>query len=340
MHPSRSLVALAALALIAGCGGEESELDYAGEHESENIGTAEQAAVFMNAKIWNTGGVALNVRSTPSTSGTIVGSVAEGTSVGIECQVNGTLVGSTTIWDYLPAYGGYVTDAYVYTGYDGFVPGMPICGSSGGGGSTPLVVNGSTLNASQDKWVRWIAKNTFPKLQGTLSQRLDVASRVTWWALKEGVLDTTNPIAYSNCDNVHQGPLYVCYGMWQAGISGIQINDKDPVEVENLALKIHAGSTIKDVLAKAALSGGFAAGTSTYNSIVNATGGLRHSWLLRESAVGFTRQDPVVNSECVVGAKSWCYGSGWYPSNVYAPTKTAALKSISDLRAIISTLTQ
>jgi hypothetical protein len=45
MHYSRSLVALAVFALLAGCGAEDSELDYAGEHEGEDIGTAEQEII-------------------------------------------------------------------------------------------------------------------------------------------------------------------------------------------------------------------------------------------------------------------------------------------------------
>jgi hypothetical protein len=128
-------IALTATLALAGCNAEDSELDYAGERERENIGTAEQEIINAYGTIFNTGGVNLYVRSTPSTSGAVVTSVPEGTQVGIECQTTGTTVEGTNIWDYLPAYGGYVTDAYVLTGYDGFIPGVPMCGAPSGGGT-------------------------------------------------------------------------------------------------------------------------------------------------------------------------------------------------------------
>ncbi|WP_163507282.1 hypothetical protein [Fodinicola acaciae] len=77
-------------------------------------------------------GVALTVRSGPHTSSTAVGSIADGTSVTIDCQLNGDAVtgkyGTTDIWDHVPSKGGYVSDAYVYTGSDGRV--APDCSGS------------------------------------------------------------------------------------------------------------------------------------------------------------------------------------------------------------------
>src|SRR5438094_4531591 len=64
----------------------------------------------------NTSGISLNVRSTASTSGTVVGSVADGASISIDCQTYGSTVsgtyGTTDIWDHIPAKGGYVSDTY------------------------------------------------------------------------------------------------------------------------------------------------------------------------------------------------------------------------------------
>jgi uncharacterized protein YraI len=80
----------------------------------------------------HTSGTALNVRSGPHTSSSVVGSVANGASVSIDCQITGDSVtgtyGASTIWDHLPAQSGYVSDAYIYTGSDGFV--APQCGGS------------------------------------------------------------------------------------------------------------------------------------------------------------------------------------------------------------------
>jgi len=140
MHLSRSLVAAFAFALLAGCGVEELESDGTDEQLVEDTAEAEQA--LTTAKVWFTDGDGVNVRSTPSTSGSILNWLAEGTSIGISCQTTGTTVNGTNIWDYLPGYGGYVTDAYVLTGYDGFIPGMPMC-TTGGGGTTS-----STLGAA------------------------------------------------------------------------------------------------------------------------------------------------------------------------------------------------
>jgi hypothetical protein len=75
----------------------------------------------------NTSGVSLTVRSGPSTTSTAVGSVADGATVSISCQKNGTSVtgtyGTTTLWDFIG--NGYVSDAFVSTGSDGQV--APTC---------------------------------------------------------------------------------------------------------------------------------------------------------------------------------------------------------------------
>lgn len=76
----------------------------------------------------NTSGADLNVRSGPSTSYSIVGSVSDGQKVTIVCQVKGQSItgtyGTTSLWDKLGS-GGYISDAYVYTGSDGQV--APTC---------------------------------------------------------------------------------------------------------------------------------------------------------------------------------------------------------------------
>ena len=77
-----------------------------------------------------TAGAPLTVRSGPGTSHSAVGSVASGSTVTISCQTSGTRVtgtyGTSTIWDRIGS-GRYVSDAYVYTGHDGYVPGVPRC---------------------------------------------------------------------------------------------------------------------------------------------------------------------------------------------------------------------
>lgn len=77
-----------------------------------------------------TAGSPLNVRSGPGTGYSVVGTVASGTRVTIQCQTTGTTVtgtyGTSNIWDRIGS-GRYVADAYVLTGYDSFIPGVPRC---------------------------------------------------------------------------------------------------------------------------------------------------------------------------------------------------------------------
>ncbi|MDI1464394.1 peptidoglycan DD-metalloendopeptidase family protein [Catellatospora sp. KI3] len=78
----------------------------------------------------NTAGSPLTVRSGPGTGYSSVGTVADGASIDIFCQTTGTTVtgtyGTSNIWDRIGS-GRFVSDAYVYTGYDGFIPGVPRC---------------------------------------------------------------------------------------------------------------------------------------------------------------------------------------------------------------------
>jgi uncharacterized protein YraI len=72
----------------------------------------------------NTAGSPLTVRAAPGTGYTAWSSVADGTKITIVCQTPGSSVtgtyGTSTIWDMLPS-GGFVADAYVSTGSDGYV---------------------------------------------------------------------------------------------------------------------------------------------------------------------------------------------------------------------------
>jgi len=75
----------------------------------------------------NTAGAPLTIRSSASTSGNAIGSLADGAYFAISCQKRGQSVtgtyGSSTLWDRVQ--GGYVADAYVSTGSDGQV--APTC---------------------------------------------------------------------------------------------------------------------------------------------------------------------------------------------------------------------
>lgn len=76
-----------------------------------------------------TGTAGLNVREAPSRTAARVGWLAEGTSVTVECQIEGDLVGSSNVWDYLEGE-GYVADAYIDSGYSSWITGVPKCGAA------------------------------------------------------------------------------------------------------------------------------------------------------------------------------------------------------------------
>ncbi|MER7891568.1 N-acetylmuramoyl-L-alanine amidase [Micromonospora sp. NPDC094482] len=72
----------------------------------------------------------LNVRSGPGASYPVVGTVADGATVSIYCQAAGSTVtgpyGTTNVWNRIGT-NRYVSDAYVYTGQSGYIPGVPRC---------------------------------------------------------------------------------------------------------------------------------------------------------------------------------------------------------------------
>ncbi|MFJ2082598.1 N-acetylmuramoyl-L-alanine amidase [Micromonospora chokoriensis] len=72
----------------------------------------------------------LNVRSGPGANYPVVGSVADGAAVAVYCQAVGSTVtgpyGTTAVWNRIGT-NRYVSDAYVLTGYDGYIPNVPRC---------------------------------------------------------------------------------------------------------------------------------------------------------------------------------------------------------------------
>lgn len=95
------------------------------------VGGAATASA-ATATVGNTDGDGLNVRAAATTSSSVVGLVWDGRVVDISCQEAGQYVTNTrgftsNLWDYVPALGGYLADAYMATGYDYRIPGVPDC---------------------------------------------------------------------------------------------------------------------------------------------------------------------------------------------------------------------
>lgn len=208
----------------------------------------------------------------------------------------------------------------------------------------PLHVRGVKLDAEQELWVRYIATEVVPKVPGTASERVDKSAYVTWWSLKEGVLNVNNSLSYSNCSmppDEHIGPVELCpnpKNAWQVGLSAVQVTWNSLAGVEPIAKAVYPGLSIEEVLRASAVTAGFGASTALAKTIDSSTDRLRLSWLLRNGPVGFEAQYPTVYGECFAQTKPWCFGSGWPSSASFAPSQAEAQKSVADLKAIFQAL--
>ncbi|MGA8117855.1 MAG: GH25 family lysozyme [Actinocatenispora sp.] len=110
------------------------------------LASSAPAAASISAYVWHTDGDNLNIRSAPNTSASVVTALAEGTTVTVDCQTTGTTVEGVSIWDHLAGYDGYASDLYIYTGYDGWHPDLPRCGSTPPGDSDPVNTSGFDMS--------------------------------------------------------------------------------------------------------------------------------------------------------------------------------------------------
>ncbi len=210
-------------------------------------------------------------------------------------------------------------------------------------GSVSYVVNGHALTTRERQWMRYVADHVLPDLPGTPARKLEIASRAAWWSLKEGTFDTSNPPRYSNCNTSSGdkliGPLATCGSgrAWQVGLAAVQVPNHTLAELEELADELYPDESIAEVLADAAAEAQITGDTA--DAIESSTGSLEKSWLLRRSAIGFVacERNEVV-PECIDGSRSWCYGTGWDTTRWYAPTKSAALRSIHDIATLLAAL--
>ena len=211
--------------------------------------------------------------------------------------------------------------------------------------SNQFVVNGHVLSSNQATWVTYVGTQILPQLKGTFSERVTVASRVSWWSLKEGIFSLLNPHVFSLCHTASgdvrydSNPLSTCDPgqPWQVGLAAVQVPYHDDQSVQDALNVLWPGRSVTDVLGEAARIAGFDSSTGTGAAIVASTGYLRRSWLLRHPVVGMYLEEPTVTAECIDSTRSWCYGTGWKDTQDYAPTQQAAFQSIADLAAIFTT---
>jgi hypothetical protein len=124
------LIPFAGLTYLCACGATPEDERISKPDELGDVGVSADELTAGQGIVFNTGGVGLNVRKSPSTTSTVVAFLPEGKTVNISCQTTGTTVGSTNVWNRLDAFGGYVADAFLWTGYNGYIPGVSKCGEA------------------------------------------------------------------------------------------------------------------------------------------------------------------------------------------------------------------
>jgi len=106
------------------------------------VGTAGVASAAP-ATVGNTDGDGLTIRAAATTASASLGLVWDGAAVDISCQEVGQPVTNTNgftsdLWDFVPSLGGFLADAYMATGYDYRIPGVPDCEDGGTGQYVPV----------------------------------------------------------------------------------------------------------------------------------------------------------------------------------------------------------
>lgn len=142
-------------------------------------------------QVTGTDGAGLNARSAPSTSATVVGHYAEGASVNVSCQTNGSVVnGATWVWDRL-SDGSYVSDFYLTTPtVDNFSINLPNCAGAQ-----------SLLNAGAYPWPS-VGPSTYIA-DGHGYYEGECTSFASWAVRSDGLHHTSSPDWLGNADTWH-----------------------------------------------------------------------------------------------------------------------------------------
>lgn len=122
----------------------------------------------------------LNERFGPSLTAAVTGSLAYHSAVSVSCQVSGSLVGRSTVWDRLTS-GDYISDYWVATpGADTWTPAIPRCACSAAA-STGRTVSYNEGGAGECTW--W-AIEQFRAYSGLYPELYDPANNgnAEYWA--------------------------------------------------------------------------------------------------------------------------------------------------------------
>lgn len=205
---------------------------------------------------------------------------------------------------------GSLGNLYGYTKDNGLEDGSSTTSTPtapGTAGPAPTSLAGQPLKSNEQKWIQWIAQNVLPLLPNdTPDGRAGMAARVTWWSLREGVLNLDPPFGFSNCgdtgpNHVVDNLLYLCPTTdWQLGIGAVSLNNHTATDVEPETKKLHNTSDISQILGQVAdLSGKSNDKSAVINSVDTKDSKLRASLLLRDPATGFFFEYTDVINECL-----------------------------------------
>jgi archaellum component FlaF (FlaF/FlaG flagellin family) len=208
----------------------------------------------------------LNERSGPSTSASVVGSLAYNSTIYIGCQTQGSNVNGSTVWDQL-TNGSFVSDDWVNTPvFDTWTPGIPQCSSQPAGHGPYLTTASPSLSERQ-------SPSTSAPIVGSLSYQSSVyiicqaegsvvAGSAIWDQLGNGAYVSDYWVSTPVFDN------------WTPGIPQCASSTgSDPRLVEAIAWdRAHAGSTSYNNLCELAVeraygtSGRYASAATDYRA--------------------------------------------------------------------------
>lgn len=239
---------------------------------------------------------------------------------------------------------------------------------TGPGGRSPrqsvnvYTVNDRPLTPYQIEVLQFIATQVVPDLDssGSVAPN-DIAARVAWWALSEGIIgDTTagktpverNLNTHSNCnDRSMQLPvLESCPRnlLWQVGLAGVQAGHHDEAEIDRIIKKQWNGSKTRNELLSESLGSRYAKlDAKTKKKILESNDAyLQRSWLLRHPAIGFMAEHSTLISTsgggCALSSGTpKCTLENRRPGGVFvkwfAATPSDVRRSLADLSDLLLT---
>lgn len=165
-----------------------------------------QAAGTITAHVAHTEGEQLMVRSGPGTGYGIVTALGSSDYVQISCQKAGETIHGNVYWDWLPDYGGYASDHYLYTAEgNGRLTSLPLCGSSPPGTSVRTrikqlaeaelgVTDGNKyhqgIGSPSDAWCQYFVNWVWGRAGvSNMFSANGFTGNFYWWAVNRGLAD-------------------------------------------------------------------------------------------------------------------------------------------------------